>query len=185
MSKRTRLPVPLQRMPSFERYVSFLLGAGYCASTQKLLHDLITNVFLQSLQYGILVMGFIDAFVYAHLQHRSNIGNSGGRIRFMTAITPSCAHAYQATCLTRHMPAVPRRSFRLPKPKARYPHLTNGGNDFQRWAIFQTGVLALWMVKPQQDGVPLHDLSTEENIMFGLISLSQVPELTPTTPLTC
>ena len=36
----------------------------------NLLHDLITQVFLRSLQYGIVVMGFIDAFVYAHHQHR-------------------------------------------------------------------------------------------------------------------
>ena len=49
-------------------------------------------------------MGFIDAFVSAHHQHRRSIENSGnfgdcmkGRIRFMTAITPAYAHAYQAT----------------------------------------------------------------------------------------
>ena len=30
------------------------------------LHDLITRVFLQSLQYGIVVLGFLDAFAYAH-----------------------------------------------------------------------------------------------------------------------
>ena len=60
----------------------------------------------------------------------------------MTAITSAYAHAYQATSLTRHMPAVPRLNFRLPKPKARYPHLPNvrtttreRGNDFQGWAI--------------------------------------------------
>ena len=82
-----------------------------------LLHDLITQVFLRSLQYGIVVMGFIDAFVCAHHQHR--------RIRFMTAITSADTHAYQATCLTRDMPAVPRLNVRLPKPNARYPHLPN------------------------------------------------------------
>ena len=44
------------------------------------------------------------------------------------------------------MPAVPRLTFRLPKPKARYPHLSNvrtttreRGNDFQGWAIFSDG----------------------------------------------
>ena len=54
-----------------------------------LLHDLITQVFLRSLLYGIVVMGFIDAFVYAHHQHRRSIENPGdigdymkGRIRF-------------------------------------------------------------------------------------------------------
>ena len=77
-------------------------------------------------------------------------GNFGdcmkGRIRFMTAITPACAHAYQATCLTRHMLAVPRQNFRLPKLKARYPYLPDDrsttrtrGNDFRGWAIYTDG----------------------------------------------
>ena len=64
----------------------------------------------------------------------------------MTAITPAYAHAYQVTCLTRHMPAVPRLNFRLPKPKARYPHLPNvrittreRGNDFQGWSFHTDG----------------------------------------------
>ena len=64
----------------------------------------------------------------------------------MTAITPAYDHAYEVTCLTRHMPAVPRLNFRLPKPKARYPHLANvrtttreRGNDFQGWAIHADG----------------------------------------------
>ena len=127
-----------------------------------LLHNLITQVFLRSLQYGIVVVGFIDAFVYAHNQHRRSIENPGnfgdcmkGRIRFMTAITPAYAHAYQATCLTRHMPTVPRLDFRLLKPGARYPHLPNvrtttreRGTDFQGWAIYTDEVLALLMVKP-------------------------------------
>ena len=58
---------------------------------------LVTQVFQRSLQYGIVVMGFVDAFVYAHDHHRRNIENPGnfrdcmkGRIRFMTAITWLC-----------------------------------------------------------------------------------------------
>ena len=135
-----------------------------------ILHDLISHVFLRSLQYVIVLMGFVDAFVYAHHQHRQgseNPGNFGdcmkGRIRFMTAITPAYAHAYQATCLsrrmpailvhayqatslTRHMPAVPRKNFHLPKPNARYPYLPDArsatrqrGNDFRFWAIYTHG----------------------------------------------
>ena len=91
-----------------------------------LLLDLISQVFLRSLQNGIAVMGFIDALVYAHHQYRRNVGDPGnfgdnmkGRIRFMTAITPAYAHAYQATCLTRHLPAILRQNFRPPKPKAK------------------------------------------------------------------
>ena len=53
------------------------------------------------------------------------------------------------------MPAVRRLNFRLPKPKAKFPHLPNvrtttreRGNDFHGWTIFLlTEVLALWMVK--------------------------------------
>ena len=98
-------------------------------------------------------MGFIDALVYAHHQHRRIIKNPGnfgdcmkGRIRFMPTVTPACAHAYQATCLTRHMPAVPHLNYRLPKPKARYQHIPNvrsttreRGNDFEGWAIHIDG----------------------------------------------
>ena len=98
-------------------------------------------------------MASFYAFVYAHHQHRRSIENPGnfgdcmkGRIRFMTDITPAYAHAYQVTCLTRHMPAVPRPNFRLPKPKARYPHLLNvrsitreRGNDYRGWAIYTDG----------------------------------------------
>ena len=98
-------------------------------------------------------MGVIDAFVYAHSQLRRNIenpGNSGdrikGRIRFMTAITPACAHAYQLICLTRHILAVPSQKFRLPAAQARYPHLPNVRattrdtlNDFQGYAIDTDG----------------------------------------------
>ena len=31
-----------------------------------LLHDLVNRLFLRSLQYVIVVLGFLDAFVYAH-----------------------------------------------------------------------------------------------------------------------
>ena len=79
----------------------------------------------EAFNIGIVVMGFLDALVYAHHQHcriLENTGNFGDcmkrRIRFMTAITPAYAHAYQAPCLAQHMPAVPRQNFRLPKPKA-------------------------------------------------------------------
>ena len=78
----------------------------HCHKEKNFLHDLITRVFLRSLQYGIVVLGFLDAFVYAHPKHRLDSENSGkfgdcmkGRIRFMTAITLAYAHAYQATCL--------------------------------------------------------------------------------------
>ena len=81
----------------FYKNFYFFLETFHSTATEKsFLHDLITQVFLQSLQYGIVVLGFLDAFVYAHHQHRPNVKNHGnfgdcakGRIRFMTAIT-SC-----------------------------------------------------------------------------------------------
>ena len=60
-----------------------------------------------------------------------------------------------------HFPGVPHRSFRLPKPKSRYPHLPNDrsitrelGNDYHGWAIETDGgtrvvdgeILAGWSV---------------------------------------
>ena len=83
-----------------------------------LLHHLISRVFLRSLQYGIVVVGFLDAFVYAHHKHRrdsANAGNFGdcvtGRVRFMTAITPAYGHAYQTICLGMPFSGVPHYSF--------------------------------------------------------------------------
>ena len=110
-----------------------------------LFHDLITQTILRSLQYGIVVMGVIDAFVYAHNYHRRNTNNPGnfgdcmeGRIRLMTAY----AHAYQSLCLAARMFVVPHQNFRLLAAKARYPNLPNSrtttrekGNDFQGRAI--------------------------------------------------
>ena len=85
----------------------------------------------------------------------------------MTAITPVCAHAYQVTCLTRHILAVQSQKFRLPAAKAGYPHLPNvrtatreRGNDFQGWSIYTHGST------PIADGETLarwgDDLSKEE-----------------------
>ena len=64
----------------------------------------------------------------------------------MTAITPAYAHAYQTICLAVHTPGVPRHSFRLPKPKSRYPFLPTDrsitkelGHDYHGWAIYTDG----------------------------------------------
>ena len=64
----------------------------------------------------------------------------------MTAITPAYAHAYQTVCLGRPSPSAPHYSFRLPKPKARYPFLPNDrslskelGHDYCGWAIYTDG----------------------------------------------
>ena len=138
-------------------------------------------------------MGLIDAFVHAHNNHRRNIENPRnigicmkGRIRFMTAITPACAHAYHVTGLTRHIPAVQNQRFRLPSAKAKYPHLPNvrtttreRGNDFQGRAIYTDGVLALPMVKHLLDGVLFW--SSRQKLILHF----QVPKLIPKTLLKC
>ena len=157
------LSLPLQRMPLlYNMFTCIWVQATVHPRRNHLLHDLITQVFLRSLQYGIVVMGFIDAFVYAHHRHRRSIenpANSGdcmkGRIRFMTAVRSAYAHAYQVTCLTRHMPAVPPLNFRLPKPQARYPHLPTFVPQHVKEAMTSkdepsilTEVVAMSMVKP-------------------------------------
>ena len=111
-------------------FLSFWRHATVVPQRNFLFHDLISRVFLRSLPFGIVVLGFLDALVYAHHKHRRDLANDGnfgdcmsGRVRFMTAITPAYAHAYQTVCFGR--PVAPHYSFRLPKPKARYPFLTN------------------------------------------------------------
>ena len=127
-----------------------------------LLHDLITQVFLQRLQNGIVVMGFIDVFVYAHHQHHRSIENPRnlgdcmkGRLRFMTAITSAYAHAYQATCVTdtRLRSYIGTSACRSPKPADRIfptfvPQHEKEAMTPRDGPAIQTGVLALWMVKP-------------------------------------
>ena len=65
-----------------------------------------TQTLFRSLQYGIVVMGIFDAFAQAHNYHRRNTNNPGnfgdcmeGRIRLMTAVTSTYAHAYQSPLL--------------------------------------------------------------------------------------
>ena len=50
----------------FKMFTSIWGQATVLPRRTHLLHDLITQVFLRSLQYGIVVMGVIDAFVHAH-----------------------------------------------------------------------------------------------------------------------
>ena len=168
---------------------TFLLLSGdvlrYCHKEfVHSLHDLLTRVFLQSLQYGIVVLGFLDAIVYVHHKHRQGSENYGflfdcmkGRIRFMTTITLACAHAYQATCLARHILTAPHQNCRLPKPKARYLYFPNDrstkherGNDYRRCAIITDGGTRV------VDGEPLagwgaisRSLHGRTDVMFGLV----------------
>ena len=58
-------------------FASFWRHATILPRRNHLLHAWITRVFLRSLQYGIVVMGSLDAFVYAHHQHRQGFENPG------------------------------------------------------------------------------------------------------------
>ena len=98
--------------PSFWRH-STTLPPRNC-----LFRDLISRAFLQSLQYGIVVMGFLDAFVYAHHKHRLDSANAGNFGDCPTGRVPAYSHAYQTICLAMHFPGVPHHTFRLPKPKS-------------------------------------------------------------------
>ena len=184
-------------------FLSFWRHATILPPRNCLLHDLISRVFLWNLQYGIVVPGFLDAFVYAHHKHRldsANAGNFGdcltGRVRFMT-ITPAYARAHQTVCLAMHTPGVPRHSFRLPKPKSRYPFLANDrsitkelGHDYHGWAIFSDGGTRVVDGETFAGcGVISRSPHGRIYVMFGPVVtarpiwLSLVPEHTPTTPL--
>ena len=89
-----------------------------------LLHDLITHTLLRSLQYGIVVMGVIDAFVYARNCHRRNLDNPENFGDSMEEeFAPNYAHAYQSLCLAGRALVVRHLKFRLPAVKVRYPNL--------------------------------------------------------------
>ena len=85
-----------------------------------LVHDLITQIFLRSLQYGIFVMGIIDAFVYAHNHHHRNadnpwnIGDCMGR---KNPIYDSDNSTYQSICLAGPPLCFTIRNFAYPLPK--------------------------------------------------------------------
>ena len=100
-----------------------------------LFHDLITHIFLRSLQYGIVAMGIMDALVYAHNNHTRNLDNPGnfgdymeGRIRLMTAITPTYARAYQCLCLAGRPPCCSSSEVSLASCQSQMPQSTQLSN---------------------------------------------------------
>ena len=58
-------------------FVSFWRHATILPHRNHFLHDLINRVFFQSLQNGIVVLGFLDAFVDAHQKHLQSSENPG------------------------------------------------------------------------------------------------------------
>ena len=86
--RRAGLPSPLQPMSLASILVNF--------------RDLITHTVCLGVQHGIVLLGFVDAFVYAHNRHRHNKDDPTyfenimeERTRMMTALTLAYAHAFQ------------------------------------------------------------------------------------------
>ena len=108
-----------------------------------LFHDLVTQILRGSLQHGIVVVWIYccDPFVHAHNYHWHSMDNQvifedciEGRIRFLTAITPSYAHAHQAFCLTGRSADIPFQRCRLSSAKAKYLNLPNNRTTTpKRW----------------------------------------------------
>ena len=167
----------------------------------QLLHDLITQTFLRSLQCGIVVMRFIDAFVYAHHQHRRSNREFWKLWGLHERENPpyhgyhsrQCPHVSSNLLDKTH--AHPTSACLSPKPDIRIfptfvPQHVKEVLTSRDVPSIQTAVPALLMVKPQLDGVSLLDLTMEEQL-FRLVQsspprltlLSLVPELTPTTLL--
>ena len=66
----TPSPTTTNALILYDLFFPFWRPATVLPRRNNLLHDLITQVFLRSLQYAIVELGFIDAFVHAHHQHR-------------------------------------------------------------------------------------------------------------------
>ena len=86
----------------------------------------------------VVIMWIIDAFVYANNYHRYSTDNLGkvedcmeGRIRLLTAITPSYAHTYQSLCVTGRSADTPFHRFRSTSAKATYLNLPNNRTSTQ------------------------------------------------------
>ena len=165
-----------------------------------LFHDLITQIFLRSLQHGIVGMGVIDTLstpttitaVIWKIQGTSEIAWKG-EFRLLTAITPTYAHAYQSICLAgRAFLLFSIRSFACFAAKARYPNLPSSrtttrekGNDFHGWAIYKDGgtrvsngeTIAGWGAVARS----LHGLAQSTQLKH--ISRTKGPDSTPTTLL--
>ena len=57
-------------MSQVVQHFCFWRHAAIAPHRNHLLHDFISRDFFRSLQYGIVVFGFLDAYVYAHHKHR-------------------------------------------------------------------------------------------------------------------
>ena len=82
-------------------FLSFWRHATMVPQRNSFLHDLIFGVFLRSLQYGIVVLGFLDAFVYAHHKHRRDSANAGN---FGDCMSRSSVHDCHHSCLRPRVP---------------------------------------------------------------------------------
>ena len=86
------------------------------------LRDLVTRVFPRSLRYAIVVMGFIDAFVSAHHQHRRSIENPGNfgdcmKVRICSRTSGNLSHKTHTCRSSAKFPSTKAQSQILFTPK--------------------------------------------------------------------
>ena len=72
----SQIVFPTTSALSSDIFVTIWRNAGVHFREGQLFHDLITQTLLRSLQYGIVVMGLLDAFENAHNYHRHNAKQS-------------------------------------------------------------------------------------------------------------
>ena len=105
------------------------------------------------LQYGIVVVGFIDAFVCAHNHYRRNIENPGnfgdcmkGRMNPFHDSNHCLCSSIPGTLPDKTHACDPKPEISSAECQSQIPHLPNvrtatheRGNDFQVWAIHTDG----------------------------------------------
>ena len=168
--------VPLSHTAINALFSTTWRNAGVRPRRAQLFHDLITHTLLRSLRCGIVVIGVVDAFVYAHNHRCRNLDNPGnfgdcteGRIRLVTAITPTYAHAYQSLAWRDACSLFTTRNFvcQLPKPGTRIfltlvPQPVKKATTSKDGPFTQMEELAALRAKPPLDGASSTALSMED-----------------------
>ena len=106
---------------------------------ELILHDLIIQITCRGLQYWIIVLGIIDAVVYAHNHHRQNKKNIGfclkiawRRVSVWCALAPAYAHAFQSW-------RQPRRPDNNLIENFIRTTTHQSGSAYKGWAVFTDG----------------------------------------------
>ena len=125
------------------QHLCFFLETCYNIATKIFLRDLITRVFMRSIQNGIVVLGFLDAFVYAH---HEQLLPTPTRIRQRVLLDTYLVSRTKTSAYQSSKPDI--RTFPMVVPQNAQEELTSEDGLF-----IQTEVLASWTVKLLLDGV--------------------------------